>query len=191
MTVSCLQLPYKWKKYLKYRVHVLNIKYKLWLTDKQMLPHTCTSTSWDTHGCNYSHAPPDWAAVATCCHLLSSDVKASSCKFILSCCEPWRTDGPGCRKTLHSVAANTELLWSHADICWVPTWRPAAVSSYFLVVSHDVLTGRAAGRHCAQLRLLRHHGAILVRTGATGERDGSWPCTTLGALYWSWRGAVR
>jgi hypothetical protein len=68
--------------------------------------------------------------------------------------ESWRTDGPVSRKTLHSVAAVTELMWPHADICWVPTWRPAAVSSYCVVVSHDVQTGRGAGRHCTQLRLL-------------------------------------
>jgi hypothetical protein len=42
---------------------------------------------------NYSYALPNLAAIATCVYLLGSDVKASNCKFVLSCSESWRTNG--------------------------------------------------------------------------------------------------
>jgi hypothetical protein len=47
--------------------------------------------------------------MATCGHLLGSDVKASNCKFILSCSESWRADGP---------EENTAVLrvWRHRTI---------------------------------------------------------------------------
>jgi hypothetical protein len=89
-------------------------------------------TRWHTHlhihflrcKCNYSYVLvlPNLAAIATCGHLLGSDVEASSCKFILSCSELWHADGLeedtalccGCDVTMcyPTVRRNAMAQWS-------------------------------------------------------------------------------